>query len=155
MTKQQTNPSRPLKSAPQARVAGLGLLLGTAMLLAPLPARAVTLDSEIVVDAECVKTCLTDLRACVAEARADLLDCSIENGCVELAASARLACAADKTASLCLEARAEYKECIQPCRAELRADVKSCQNSSMSCLRDECELTDLPAQCSRVAVTVN
>ena len=135
-------------------LAGAAAMFATEMLLFPGVVRAA--DVELSVDAECVKTCLTDLRTCLAQARGQFVDCSVEGGCVELAAAARTACAADKTASICLEAHAAYSDCITPCRQALRQDVRTCQNASLVCLRDQCGLTDLPAQCRRVnaAVTV-
>ncbi|MFN2377501.1 MAG: hypothetical protein ABR538_13260 [Candidatus Binatia bacterium] len=130
-----------------------GMAAAAVLLTHPGPAGAVSAGVEVEVDAECVGQCMTDLRACLRQAREDFLDCSLQGGCVELAASARLACAAGKTASVCIEARAAYADCVQPCRAELRADVRSCQNASLQCMNDECGLTDLPDQCRRVSVS--
>ena len=96
---------------------------------------------------------MTDLRVCLQDAREAFLQCSLEGGCVELAAAMRLTCKPDKTASVCLEARAEYNDCIAPCRAELRSDTRICQNEGLACLHDECALSDLPEQCSRVSVS--
>lgn len=133
-------------------VAGVTAMLATELMLFPGMVRATTVGVEIEVDATCVKGCLTDLRTCLADAREAFVDCSAEGGCVELAAAARTACVADKTASICVEARAEYSDCIKPCRVALREDGRACQNNSLACLHDECGLTDLPEQCRRVAV---
>lgn len=127
-------------------VAGLGFAV-------PLPASSVTIGAEIEVDAECVETCLVELGGCLQDARQEFAQCSLEGGCLELAATMRLTCRPDATASACLEARAEYRDCIAPCRGELRNDTKLCRNEGLSCLHDECDLSDLPEQCGRVRVT--
>lgn len=143
-------------TVPTALVAvSAGWLLAIGLLFGPTPAGAGSVEAEIEVDAECVRACLTDLRACVAGAREAFVDCSTQGGCVELAASARSACAANRTASLCAELRADYSDCMKPCRTELRADVKSCQSTSLTCLHDQCNLSDLPGQCGRVSASVH
>lgn len=136
-------------------LAGISGVFAAGLVMAPSTAVAATATVDVNVDAACVKGCMTDLRVCMSNARSAFVDCSIQDGCVELAAQARFACADDKTASVCVEARAAYADCIRPCRAELRGDVKACQNASLNCLHDECELTDLPEQCGRVRVAVS
>ncbi len=123
--------------------------------LSPLPAAAVTIGAEVEVDAECVRTCLSELRGCLKETREAFAECALEGGCLELAATMRLTCQADATASVCLEARADYQDCIAPCRAELRNDTKICRNEGLACLHDECELSDLPEQCGRVRASTS
>ncbi|MBI5503178.1 MAG: hypothetical protein HY899_00140 [Deltaproteobacteria bacterium] len=135
--------------------AGISGMFAAGVVLAPRPAVAATATVDVSVDAECIRGCMTDLRACMSDARQAFVDCSIQDGCVELAAQARVACASDRTASVCVEARADYADCIRPCRAELRADVKACQNEALTCLHDTCALTDLPEQCSRVRVSAS
>ena len=137
-------------------IAGAAAMVAIGILAVPDAARAASADLEINVDATCVKGCVTDLRTCLADARTAFVDCSAEGGCAALSAAARVACAPDKQASVCIEARAEFQDCLKPCRTALRADAKACQNESFSCLRDECGLTDLPGQCGgQVSVSVH
>lgn len=136
-------------------IASIGGVFATGLMLTPNTAAAAAVAVDVEVDAECVKGCMTELRVCLRDAREAFVDCSVQDGCVELAAQATVACKADKTASVCLEARAEYADCIRPCRAELRADVRGCQNSALNCLHDQCALTDLPEQCSRARVSIS
>ena len=130
------------------------LILGAALLLAPSVSSAIDIGAEVEVDAECVGVCVGELRTCLRDARQELRDCTLENGCVDLAASARLACAADNTASVCVEARADLSDCLKPCRVALRAQASACQDGSLQCLNQECGLTDLPTQCRRVNAPV-
>ena len=136
-------------------IAGAAAIFAIGMLIIPDTARAASADLDVSIDATCVKGCVTDLRTCLADAREAFVECSAEGGCASLAAAARVACAPDKQASVCIDARAEVTDCLKPCRTALRTDAKACQNDSFTCLRDECGLTDLPGQCGGpVSITV-
>ena len=130
-------------------MAGAAAMFAAEMLLFPGMVRA----ADITVDSSCIKGCVTDLRACLADARQDFLTCSLEGGCGDLQVAARTACMADKTASICIEARAAVRDCLAPCRDGLRTETKVCENNAMSCLHNDCGLIDLPEQCRRVTVT--
>ena len=144
----EQNPTTPVSHlAIATTIATLAAILA----FAPV-AGAATVDVQI--DATCIQGCVIDLRTCLTDAHQAIVDCAIQDGCVALAASARTACAAGPGTSLCIEARAEYRNCIQPCRAELRSDTRACQNASLHCLHDDCGLIDLPPQCGRAAVSV-
>jgi len=145
--------SRWMKRALLLGIGGAFVALTMEFLFFPAKAGAISTEARVEVDAACVADCTDDLRACSAEARREFLECAATNGCVELAASARVACAGDKATSACVEAKAEFSDCQKPCRVQFRQAVRACQNSALTCLRDECDLHNLPAQCKRVKVT--
>ncbi|HEY2772802.1 MAG TPA: hypothetical protein VGK20_01990 [Candidatus Binatia bacterium] len=125
---------------------GVAALLA-AQLLLPITARAASVGADAAVNADCVESCMTALHTCLADAHSAFVDCSTTQNCLTLAASAKLACAGDKSSSICLEARAQFQSCIKPCRTALRQDVRTCQNLALTCLHDSCNLADLPPQC--------
>ena len=124
------------------------LILLTGVLVVPSqPAAAASADGSVDVDAVCVSDCMTALHVCIQEAHQTCTNCSIVNGCAELAAQVRIACVGNPNAIVCIKARAAFAACMEPCRATLRADVRACRNDALVYLRTRCGFTDLPGRC--------
>ena len=135
--KSKPNPIRPTWNLSLAAVLLLGIALAG-------PAQAY--DSAT---AECVTACSSDARACEDAIRADTLACLEEAGCAALGEAAKAACEADKESEECSAARDAAKACIEPCRADDKDGRDGCRAARVTCLTDECGLSEATAQCGR------
>jgi len=130
-----------------AVIFGLGSLSGVFAggFLSPPPA-AMAAES-MMMDTVCIQGCLTDLHGCLTDGRDTFDGCVTQANCGPLATQMHDLCAADNMSTACTDARAAYRQCMQPCRMQMRGDMRTCRNDSLTRLHDACGLSDLPLTC--------
>lgn len=122
----------------------LAALAAGAFLAAPAPVRAY--DSTT---AACVTACSSGARDCEAAIREATQACIEDAGCAPLLDAARSACTADKESDECAAARDAAKACVDPCRTDDKDGRDGCRAARVTCLTDECGLSEATAQCGR------
>jgi DICT domain-containing protein len=92
---------------------------------------------------ECISVCKEEARDCAFDARESLEMCSETYGCDVLREEYRDTCFAwDRDREACSEARQAYRECITPCKEQVRDDTETCRSEVESCLVNECQVDD-------------
>ncbi len=113
---------------------GLGLALAATLIAIPAFAQ-----DEEEVDRECIEACREAARDCHFDTREAAGACLEDAGCDVLKEEYRDACfGEERDRELCSDARAAYRECVEPCRDARREALEACREAARTCLEDEC-----------------
>ena len=94
-------------------------------------------------DDQCIAICTEKARDCAFDARESLEMCSETFGCDVLREEYRDTCFMwHRDREACSEARHAYRECITPCKEQVREDTETCRNEVKSCIENECRVDD-------------
>lgn len=116
---------------------GLGMILSAALPAAPTFAQ----DDEI--DRECVMDCRAEHRDCKFDAREAASQCLEEAGCDVLREDYRAECfAEERDDEACADARAAYRECLDPCRDARHEAAQACREDTLACLQEDCGIEE-------------
>jgi hypothetical protein len=98
-----------------------------------------------VTDPQCRQNCQQTNLLCLKVAQSDAYTCA-STTCTTERQTAHDACTADFTSTACRTARMALRQCLQPCKDNLRTAVGTCQSNAKTCQGVCASATPVPGQ---------